>query len=30
MSKVKKLEAHLNEIAESMGGTVLHYHIFED
>ena len=30
MSKVKKLEAHLNEIAESRGGTVLHYHIFED
>lgn len=30
MSKVKKLEAYLNEIAESRGGTVLHYHIFED
>ena len=30
MSKVKKLKAHLNEIAESRGGTVLHYHIFED
>ena len=30
MSKVKKLEAHLQEIAESRGGTVLHYHIFED
>ena len=30
MSKVKKLEAHLNEIAESRGGKVLHYHIFED
>jgi hypothetical protein len=30
MSKVKKLEAHLNEIAESRGGVVLHYHIFED
>lgn len=30
MSKIKKLEAHLNEIAESRGGKVLHYHIFED
>ena len=30
MSKVKRLEAHLQEIAESRGGTVLHYHIFED
>lgn len=30
MSKTKKLEAHLNEIAESRGGTVLQYHIFED
>ena len=30
MSKVKKLEAHLKELAESRGGTVLHYHIFED
>lgn len=30
MSKVKRLEAHLKEIAESRGGTVLHYHIFED
>ena len=30
MSKVKKLEAHLKEIAESRGGVVLHYHIFED
>lgn len=30
MSKVKRLEAHLNEIAESRNGVVLHYHIFED
>lgn len=30
MGKIKKLEAHLAEIAESRGGTVLHYHIFED
>ena len=30
MSKVKRLEAHLNDIAESRGGTMLHYHIFED
>ena len=30
MSKIKRLEAHLAEIAESRGGTVLHYHIFED
>lgn len=30
MSKVKRLEAHLNEIAESRNGAVLHYHIFED
>lgn len=30
MSKVKRLEAHLNEIAESRGGTVMHYHVFED
>lgn len=30
MSKTKRLEAHLNEIAESRGGVVVHYHIFED
>ena len=30
MSKIKRLEAHLAEIAESRGGTVMHYHIFED
>lgn len=30
MSKTKRLEAHLEEIAESRGGVVLHYHIFED
>lgn len=30
MSKTKKLEAHLNEIAESRGGKVKQYHIFED
>lgn len=30
MSKTKRLEAHLGEIAESLGGTVIHYHIFED
>lgn len=30
MSKIKRLEAHLAEIAESRGGVVLHYHVFED
>lgn len=30
MSKTKRLEAHLGEIAEALGGTVIHYHIFED
>lgn len=30
MSKTKRLESHLAEIAESRGGTVVGYHIFED
>ena len=30
MGKIKKLEAHLKDIAEAVGGTLLHYHIFED
>lgn len=30
MSKKMRLEAHLNNIAESLGGKVLDYHVFDD
>lgn len=30
MGKKLKLEMHLNEIAEALGGKVMSYHIFED
>lgn len=30
LSKSKKLEMHLNEIASSLGGKIANYHVFED